>query len=260
MNNWWSNLEAPLTGRTCKPRAAGITMIIDKGLSLTEIQALLELNSPFIDLIKLGFGTAVLYPERILTKKIHLARDYAVNLYPGGTLWELAYWRGATSTLYSRLRDLGFEWLEISDGTLPLSPIARLHSIEEASQAGFQVITEVGKKDPTHQPSAIEIARLAWADLKAGAVWVIIEARESGAGIGIYNQNGQIRPEQMEILRDLPPDRVIWEAPQKHQQAALINLFGPNVNLGNLPSTEALALEALRRGLRNDTWDINGRK
>jgi phosphosulfolactate synthase len=259
MNNW-SNLEAPLTGRTCKPRAAGITMIIDKGLSLTEIQALLELNSPFIDLIKLGFGTAVLYPERILTKKIHLARDYAVNLYPGGTLWELAYWRGATSTLYSRLRDLGFEWLEISDGTLPLSPIARLHSIEEASQAGFQVITEVGKKDPTHQPSAIEIARLAWADLKAGAVWVIIEARESGAGIGIYDQNGQIRPEQMEILRDLPPDRVIWEAPQKHQQAALINLFGPNVNLGNLPSTEALALEALRRGLRNDTWDINGRK
>jgi phosphosulfolactate synthase len=251
----WDLLNFPLKGRNVKPRSNGITMIIDKGLSLVETQNLLELNSTFIDFIKLAFGTILLYPPPTLEAKISLAKRYGVPLYPGGTFLELAYWQKKTTVLYPKLRDLGFEWLEISDGTLSISPKERLGLIEQAHKAGFKVITEVGKKDPTIQPLPDEIAQLVQTDLTNGVAWVIIEARESGAGIGIYNRQGQIQGEIMEFLRQiLPINQIIWEAPLKHQQAELISLFGPNVNLGNLPPGEAMALEALRLGLRSDTW------
>jgi phosphosulfolactate synthase len=253
--NQWELLDFPLKGRNQKPRSTGITMFIDKGLSLVETQNLLEFNAPVIDFIKLAFGTILLYPQPILKAKIRLAQKYDVALYPGGTFLELAYWQNKTAVLYPWLRDLGFEWLEISDGTLSISAKERLDLIEQAREAGFKVITEVGKKDPTTQPLPDEIARLVHTDLTNGAAFVIIEARESGAGIGIYNQQGQIQAEIMEFLRKtLPLHNIIWEAPLKHQQAELITLFGPNVNLGNIPPGEALALEALRLGLRSDTW------
>jgi phosphosulfolactate synthase len=249
-------LDTPLKGRNSKPRSTGITMIIDKGLSLAEVRNLLELNSAFIDFIKLAFGTMLLYAPEILEAKIRLTKEYGIPLYPGGTFWELAHWQNKTAALYPRLRDLGFEWLEISDGTLAISLKERLDLIEAARKAGFKIITEVGKKDPHHQPAPDEVAQLVQTDLNSGATWVIIEARESGAGIGIYNREGQIQTNIIEFLQGvLPLHQVIWEAPLKHQQAALIALFGPNVNLGNLPPGEAMALEALRLGLRSDTWN-----
>lgn len=197
----------------------------------------------------------MLYPQEILTAKIRLSQKYQIPIYPGGTFLEIALWEQKFDTCLENLKQLGFEWLEISDGTLTISPSERQNLIAKAIQAGFQVITEVGKKDTANQPHIAAIARLVLDDLAAGAKKVIIEARESGTGIGIYDQEGGIITEKVEVLREaLPIDKIIWEAPLKKQQVELIKLFGPNVNLGNLAPTEVMALEALRRGLRNDTW------
>jgi phosphosulfolactate synthase len=138
-----------------------------------------------------------------------------------------------------------------------INPAQRRQRIAQARQAGFQVITEVGKKAVTNQLTPDETVRQALTDLDNGAAWVIIEGRESGSGIGIYDQQGQIQTETLDYLQaKLPLNRIIWEAPLKHQQAELITTFGPNVNLGNIPPAEAMALEALRLGLRSDTWPI----
>lgn len=254
---WEGFLEPPLKGRISKPRIVGITMLIDKGLSLSDTQELLELNAPFLDFIKLTFGTAALYSREILQKKIKLAEDYQVRVYPGGTFLEIAFWQNKTGFYLEKLVEIGFKWVEISDGTLEIPLKKRLSIINEATKLGLQVITEVGKKDSAKQPDPEMMVETALRDLQVGARWVIVEARESGQGIGIYDSTGKVISERLEQLKLLlPEEKIIWEAPLKNQQVRLINEFGPNVNLGNIPPSEIMALEALRLGYRSDTWKI----
>jgi phosphosulfolactate synthase len=254
---WEDILEPPLKGRLSKPRSSGITMLIDKGLSVNGTTDLLDLNGPFIDFIKLSFGTAALYRPETLKQKIALAKDFTVNIYPGGTFFEIAHWQKKTSLYLEKIAELGFEWVEISDGSIEISPVERIAWIHQAGSMGLKVITEVGKKNALQQPEENQLIETALTDLENGAWWVIIEARESGQGIGIFDGKGEIIPAKLaSFSRELPLDKLIWEAPQKKQQAKLINEFGPNVNLGNIPTTEIMALEALRLGYRNDTWKI----
>ncbi len=256
MNYAWEGLlEAPLPERQIKPRKSGITMLIDKGLTVHETRDLLSMNAPFIDFMKLTFGTAALYPKPVLMEKIDLAGDYEIEVYPGGTLFEIALWQGKSELYFQSLIDLGFQWVEISDGSLAVSSSERSMAIQKAQRLGLKVITEVGKKDAVNQPSTDWLAETALQDLEEGADWVIIEGRESGKGIGIYDQHGEVIFDKFNHLsQQLNLEKIIWEAPLKSQQATLINEFGPNVNLGNIPPTEIMALEALRRGYRSDTW------
>jgi phosphosulfolactate synthase len=252
---WEGILEAPLRGRIPKPRRYGITMLIDKGLSVNETQELLSMNAPYVDFIKLTFGTTALYSRENLAEKILLAKDNGVQIYPGGTFFEIALWQKKSPAYFKKLAELGFEWVEISDGTLNIFAGERVKVIQEALACGLKVITEVGKKDSQKQPTEDILIQTALGDLATGAAWVIIEARESGQGIGIYDGKGNIIPGKLEKLSaELPMEKIIWEAPLKGQQAKLINDFGPNVNLGNIPPSEAMALEALRLGYRSDTW------
>jgi phosphosulfolactate synthase len=255
---WERLLEAPLAGRQLKPRKTGITMLIDKGLTVHESRDLLSLNAPFFDFLKLTFGTAVLYPQSVLREKIDLAKRFEVAVYPGGTLFEIALWQGKSEQYFWSLLELGFQWVEISDGSLTISPTERAAAIQTAQRLGLKVITEVGKKDAGNQPSGELLAETARRDFEEGAEWVIIEGRESGKGIGIYDQHGGIIVDKFELLSHQlkSPEKIIWEAPLKAQQALLINEFGPNVSLGNIPPQEIMALEALRRGYRSDTWKI----
>ena len=94
------------------------------------------------------------------------------------------------------------------------------------------------------------------AELKAGASYVIAEARESGNS-GIYRGTGEVREGLVqEILTQIPSEKILWEAPLKSQQLYFIQLVGANVNLGNISPQEMLALEAMRLGLRGDTFDL----
>ena len=191
MSELWQNLIIPpLPGRKEKPRSSGITMLLDKGLSPAATIELLEMNSAYVDLIKLSFGTTALYPPPILAQKITVTRKYDICIYPGGTFFEIALWQDKAREYFNKLIQLGFSWVEISDGSLEISPLRRYTVIKQAQAAGLKVISEVGKKEAGNQPDPKELIQKAIADLEAGVEWVIIEARESGQGIGIYDNQG----------------------------------------------------------------------
>ncbi len=256
---WQGTLSGfPLPGHSCKPRQTGCTMLLDKRLGLSETRDLLELACDYIDIIKLTFGTSALYPESVLRDKIKLIRFYGVDVYPGGTLFEIAIWQDKLESYLQHATELGFTGIEVSDGTIPLSTKERRRAIQSAKAHGFKVVTEVGKKDGTPIP-VLRMKQIIADDLEYGADKVIIEGRESGKAVGIFDQNGNVKEAEMEALvHGLPcPETVlIWEAPLKSQQVSLIKRFGPNVNLGNIAPEETLALEALRCGLRGDTLGL----
>ena len=255
VNPWEGTIAFPDKARLSKPRAIGLTMVMDKGLGLSETAELLSVAGGFIDYIKLAFGTSALYPGQILRDKVSLIRSWGIHVYPGGTFLEIASIQQQIAGFLEKCRELGFSAIEVSDGTISLTPDERTEIILKAKSMGYHVLSEVGKKSPMESPRVEEIVSQVNSDLTAGADHVILEARESGKGIGIFDENGDIRNEFFRNLahdlRDNPG--IIWEAPLKNQQLELIRALGTNVNLGNIPPGEVLALEALRVGLRSDT-------
>jgi len=190
----WGNLLPELTGQraSSKPRRTGLTMVMDRALGLRATEDLLELAGDSIDLIKLGFGTSVFVDEALLRRKIESLRAHAVDVYPGGTLMEATLVQGVYPQFVKRARELGFTALEISDGSITMSRQTRDEAIRRALDAGLRVITEVGKKDPALYVPPGELCDQIAADLAAGADKVIVEARESGTGIGIYDHEGNV--------------------------------------------------------------------
>ncbi|NLW55583.1 MAG: phosphosulfolactate synthase, partial [Firmicutes bacterium] len=239
---WQDTLSGfPLPGRSAKPRQTGCTMVSDKRLGLSETRDLLELAGEYIDLIKLTFGTSALYPETVLREKIKLIRDHGVDVYPGGTLFEVAVWQDKLEAYLEYAAELGFTGIEISDGTIFLSTRERRRAIQRAKAQGFKVITEVGKKNRTPL-SVLRMQQMIADDLEHGADKVIIEGLESGKDIGIYDRHGKIKEAEMEALvheLSCPEAILFWEAPLKSQQVSLINRFVPNVNLGNIAPEDA---------------------
>lgn len=230
-------------------------MVIDKGMGVEATRDLFRLAADSIDFLKLGFGTALLYPESALEEKIRLAREWGVEIYPGGTLFELAWWQGKGREFIRRVADLGFTAVEISEGTVDLPERERLRFIEEAAARGLRVLTELGKKDPALALDATRLPRRAERDLSAGAEFVIVEGRDSGIGVGVYDGVGLLRTAMRDAILEgmAQPERLIWEAPQVKQQQAWLLCLGPNVNLGNVQPPDVVSLEAMRQALRGDT-------
>jgi phosphosulfolactate synthase len=254
---WAEVIEGLLTGRTQPPRKNGLTMVIDKGHGPAATADLLEMCGDVIDHWKCAFGTSAFVPADVLRRKLLSLTAHGILTYPGGTLLEVAIVRESCRTFMKHAHSLGFSAVELSDGTIPLPPHRRHNVIRCALDHGLTPITEVGKKDPTQQPTVVELAEQALQDLAWGAQWVTVESRESGKGIGIYDDHGAVRAEAVAAISERmgsQVDRLIWEAPRRNQQTYLIQQFGPNVNLGNIPTGEVLALEALRAGLRFETF------
>ncbi|MFZ5646125.1 MAG: phosphosulfolactate synthase [Bacillota bacterium] len=255
---WREMVKHPLGGRHPKPRNQGLTMIIDKGLGLAETKDLLNISGEHIDFIKLAFGTSALYNNNVLLEKIELARSYGIEIYPGGTFLEVAILQEKVEDYLYLSRSLGFTCIEVSDGTITLDKEVRERAITRACEMGFKVLTEVGKKDENDDTPVSVFAAQIKEDLKNGAFRVILEGRESGTNVGLYDEKGNfIKDDLDQLLEEVEDPRIImWEAPNKNQQLELITRFGPNVNLGNIPTSEVLALEALRVGLRSDSLRI----
>lgn len=252
---WDGVIEAPESSRSSKPRSTGITMVIDKGLGLNQVDDFVATAGDYVDVVKLTFGTSAFYNFGLLQEKIRRLKAGGILVMPGGTFLEVAVWRDVVEPYLTRARELGFTAIEVSDGTIEIPLDRRREVIRQCLDWGFTVITEVGKKDPREAPSLSELIDTARHDIANGAFKVIVEAREAGRGVGIFDQQGKTKPEEMEKIASGvgDPDLLIWEAPLKNQQQDLILRFGPNVNLGNIPPEEVLALEALRQGLRGDT-------
>ena len=241
----------PVGGRENPPRATGLTMVIDMGSGLAATKDLLDFAGYCIDIFKLSSGTMALYPEDILRRKVEMIRSLGIEVEAGGSHFEVANWKGASTAYFKKLLELGVDVVEIADGHLPLADSVRIDRIKEAKNLGLKVATEVGKKEPSKNIKAQTILEQYRDNVEAGSDYVIIEGKASGMDVGIFDEKGNIvESELTEITCGLPDmSRIIWEAPLRPQQQSLILRFGPNVNLGNIFPQEVYPLELLRNGL-----------
>ena len=239
-----------LPEHTVKPRTAGLTHVLDKGLPAPQTQALLEASGEFVDIWKFGWGTA--YLDRDLESKLALLAGHRVHACLGGTLLEIAWSQGRVEECLRWAADLGVPMVEVSRGVMPIPLADKARLISRAAQS-FTVLTEVGIKDPDQQLDLGEWKDEVGKDLDAGAWLVITEGRESGT-VGTYDASGDVIEEILDAVVGVAGhERILFEAPRRHQQAWCINRFGPNVNVGNVALEDIVNLETLRLGLRADT-------
>lgn len=239
--------------RRAKPRESGLTMVMDKGLSIEEAKNFMSSSKEHVDLVKLGFGTAFVTPN--LREKIEIYQSFGVPVYFGGTLFEAFLIRNQFNDYVNVCKDFNISFMEVSDGSISIPHTEKCGYIEKLTKLGT-VLSEVGSKDAENIIPPYKWIELMRAELDAGAKYVIAEAREAG-NVGIYRGTGEVRQGLVqEILTQIPEEKILWEAPQKAQQLYFLELIGCNVNLGNIAPSELIALEAMRIGLRADTFDL----
>lgn len=239
-----------LPPRATKPRAAGLTSVLDRGVPVPALRALLEVAAPIIDVWKFGWGTAYLDPR--LDEKVAALTAAGVDACIGGTLLEVAWQQGVAPACLDWAAAVGVPCVEVSDGSVGMRADEK-HRLIAAAAGRFRVLAEVGSKDPAVPIDPAQWAVAASADLTAGADFVIAEGRESGT-VGLYAADGSVREDVVEALAGaVGADRVVFEAPRKSQQAWFVRRFGADVNLGNVALDEVIGVEALRLGLRADT-------
>ena len=239
-----------LPNRSVKPREQGITHVIDRGLSVTEVDGLIEVAGDSVDVVKLGWGTAVATSN--LRAKLDRYRAHDIPVVLGGTLTELAILQNRVDGLIDWLRELGIAHVEVSDGTVAMEPAVKRALITRLAEE-FTVFSEVGSKDAEAIMAPYRWVEQIQAELEAGAWKVIAEARETG-NAGIYRPDGELRMGLIdEIAHAVDPSSLIFEDPRKDQQVWFLRRFGPDCNLGNIVPSDVLALETLRLGLRSDT-------
>lgn len=228
-------------------------MVMDKGLSIEEAKNFLSIAHPHVDILKLGFGTAFVTPN--LREKIEVYQSFDIPVYFGGTLFEAFLIRNQFNDYIEMCKNYKIAYMEVSDGSITIPHAEKCGYIEKLAKYGT-VLSEVGSKDETNIFPPYKWIELMRAELGAGSTYVIAEAREAG-NVGLYRGTGEVRQGLVqEILTQIPAEKIIWEAPQKSQQLYFLELLGANVNLGNIAPTEVIPLEAMRVGLRGDSFHL----
>lgn len=244
-----------LPERGDKPRQRGITHVIDRGLSIAEVDGLIETVGEYVDIVKLGWGTALVSAN--LKPKLERYAAHGIPVVLGGTLTEIAIRQGRVEGLVAWLQELGLRHVEVSDGTIAIDPDVKAHLIRTLA-AHFTVLSEVGSKDVDFIMAPYVWVEQIERDLQAGAWKVIAEARETGTA-GIYRADGEVRTGLIdEIVHAIDAERLIFEAPRREQQVWLLKQLGNECNLGNIAPDDVLSLETLRLGLRSDTVESFG--
>jgi phosphosulfolactate synthase len=241
-----------LPERTKKPREYGYTMVMDKGLSIREVEDFLSVCGEYVDIVKFGWGTTYVTPN--LKDKIHVYEQAGIPTYFGGTLFEAFIARDQFDDYRKILDKYNMTFAEVSDGSIELEHDIKCEYVRKLSEQ-VTVLSEVGSKDEEKIIPPYKWIQLMQAELDAGAWKVIGEARESG-NVGLFRSTGEVRSGLVqEILTKIPFEKIIWEAPQKPQQVWFIKLLGANVNLGNIAPNEVIPLETIRLGIRGDTFN-----
>lgn len=237
--------------RTAKPRESGYTMVMDKGLSLREVEDFLSVSAEYTDIVKLGWATSYVTPN--LKEKIKLYKEHNIPVYFGGTLFEAFIVRNQFEDFQRILDEYGLDFAEVSDGSIEMDHDKKLEYIQILAKQ-VTVLSEVGSKDAEKIIPPYQWIELMQRELEAGSWKVIGEAREAG-NVGLFRASGEVRSGLVqEILTKIPADKILWEAPQKSQQVWFIKLCGSNVNLGNIAPNDIIPLETIRLGLRGDTF------
>jgi len=249
-NNYNFNLSN-LPERTVQPRKNGVTMVMDKGISLRQAEDFLETSAPFVDFVKLGFGTSII--SKNVKEKIKLYKNAGIKVYVGGTLFEAFVIRNKFDDYLKYIADLGLDCAEVSDGSIELDHEQKCEYISTLAK-DYTVLSEVGSKEEGVIIHPARWIKMMQNELDAGAFKVIAEARESG-NVGIFHKNGSAHSMLItRIVNKIKIENIIWETPQKSQQVYFLKLFGCNVNVGNIGVDDVIPLETLRIGLRGDTF------
>ncbi|CAD0186832.1 Phosphosulfolactate synthase [Ruegeria sp. THAF57] len=240
-----------LAPRSPKPRMAGLTHVLDKGCTVSHTRDVIQQAAGMIDIWKFGWGISYIDPN-VRTKVAEL-REAGIKTCTGGTLMEISRLQDQVGPMLRFAAEVGFDCVEISDGASEIPVAEKQALISRARDTGFEVLAEVGSKDPNQTADAEDWIAEIEGDLAAGASWIVAEGRESGT-VGLYQSDGRARCTLIEaLMRSEYADKMIFEAPRRDQQVLLISHFGSEVNLGNIQLDEVLGLETLRLGLRADT-------
>ena len=241
-----------LPERPNKPRNEGLTMVMDKGLSLNEAENMVALKSDLTDIVKLGFGTSIL--TKNIAEKIKLYQQSGMMVYTGGTLFEAFIVRNQFDDYCKLMDTLKLDMVEVSDGSMFIEHDKKCEYIQKLA-SNYRVISEIGSKDESVTIKNSDWIKFMKKELDAGSWKVIAEAREGG-NVGVFYKNGLVKNDLIqEITKQISVTEILWEAPQKNQQVWFINNFGANVNLGNISPNDIISLECLRLGLRGDTFN-----
>lgn len=239
-----------LPKRTEKPRDKGVTLVLDKGISVRQAEDFCESSSGYMDIVKLGWGTS--YVTQNLEEKLAVYSNANIPVYFGGTLFEAYILRDQLDEYMHLLDKFDIEHAEVSNGTIWLSEKRKVEIIQKMSKH-FTILSEIGSKNPNDIIPPYKWVKMIERELEAGATKIICEARESGT-VGVFRPNGEVRSGLIDEIADqISVDKLIFEAPKKEQQVWFIKKFGTNVNLGNVQPSEVIPLETLRLGLRSDT-------
>ena len=251
MSNHYNFSLPDIPERTVHPRTSGVTMVMDKGISLRQAEDFLNTSAPYVDFVKLGFGTSIVSKD--IREKIKLYHDAGMKVYVGGTLFEAFVIRNRFEDYIRYAHDLKLDSAEVSDGSIELPHEQKCEYINRLSKE-FTVLSEVGSKEEGVIIHPARWIKMMQSELDAGAFKVIAEARESG-NVGIFHKNGSAHSMLItRIVNKIRMENIIWETPQKSQQVYFIKLFGANVNVGNIAVDDVIPLETLRLGLRADTF------
>ncbi len=250
----YDNFElSQIPARTSKPREAGFTMVMDKGLSIRESEDMLDVSGDYIDIVKLGWATSYVTPR--LKEKLAVYKAAGIPTYFGGTLFEAFILRNQFEDYRKLLDKFDMPFAEVSDGSIDLNHDEKCKYIEILSKQ-VTVLSEVGSKDVEKILPPYKWIQLMQAELNAGAWKVIGEAREGG-NVGLFRSSGEVRGGLIEeILTQIPSEKIIWEAPQRDQQVYFLKILGTSVNLGNIATNDVIPLETLRLGIRSDTFHL----
>lgn len=251
MNNTLNFRLTHLPEREAKPRQKGLTMVMDKGISLRQAQDFVETSADFVDYVKLGFGTSLI--SKNVKEKVKLYKSAGIKVYVGGTLFEAFVIRNQFEDYIQYIREFGLDAAEVSDGSINLEHEKKCEYIHTLSK-DFTVLSEVGSKEEGVIIHPARWINMMQNELNAGSSQVIAEARESGT-VGIFHKNGSAHTMLINrIVNKVKLENIIWETPQKSQQVYFLKMFGSNVNVGNIGIDDVIPLETLRLGLRGDTF------
>jgi len=251
MTNQYNFNLSHMPERTVKPRKNGVTMVMDKGISMRQAEDFVSTSAEYVDFVKLGFGTSII--SKNVKEKVKLYKDAGMKVYVGGTLFEAFVVRNNFDDYRKYIADLGLDCAEVSDGSIELDHDKKCEYISILSK-DYTVLSEVGSKEEGVIIHPARWIKMMENELKAGAFKVIAEARESGT-VGIFHKNGSAHTMLINrIVNKVKIENIIWETPQKSQQVYFLKLFGCNVNVGNIGVDDVIPLETLRLGLRGDTF------
>ena len=240
-----------LPNRTIKPRQEGVTMVMDKGISMRQAEDFISTSAEYVDYVKLGFGTSII--SKNVKEKVKLYLNAGLKVYVGGTLFEAFVIRNQFNEYQDYIANLGLNCAEVSDGSIELPHEKKCEYISILSK-NYTVLSEVGSKEEGVIIHPARWIKMMQSELDAGASKVIAEARESGT-VGIFHKNGSAHTLLINrIVNKVKLENIIWETPQKNQQVYFLKLFGCNVSLGNIGVEDVIPLETLRLGLRGDTF------